>query len=521
MSKRNKLMIIWVTVLGVLVIGATFASWLVSRKQTNFNSLNTGCVSLSFSNGSGTLTLQNAAPMPDEDGLSLTGYTFTLRNNCKTEVSYLLNLDLFNVANQTNLTTGDIKLAIDNKVPRKIAYYEDASKNDQSAYGAKTLTSGKLAAKSSETHTVKMWVNENTTTQNAVFSYCLFVMASPNLTVPEVASEDCFVMNNDEPTHIDYYLSALDSCPDNVIVPNQINGNDVEQLNKGTFLDANVLTWYHDDTDMVDVIILDEEHYTSIANTLTYLFDNSINDNGTIGNSNTSNYTLYRFSQYPNWDDYLEEHAYVLAASDVIDNGYYSAFKILNVPLNYDLPSLYTLFESKDISAILAYPRSNRSLYATNPAVVGHYVESIDLSNCTSLEYIEQIVAYNDLNLTKVEFPNNQTFPNSDTFDFEDYAFGYNNLTQVFLPIKTGNVGTAFYDNEITHLELYSTETMLLKANSFRNNQIASLEVNSTIGFSGNITTSNKPFRDNPLTAANITIGYNSTNTKDQFINVE
>ncbi len=514
-------MIVWVTVLGILLIGATFASWLVSRKQTNFNTLNSSCVDISFTNGSGTISFQNTAPITDEQGLNQTGYTFTIRNNCDTEMPYQLNLDIFNVANQTNLTTSEIKLAVDNYVPRKIVYFEDTAKGDKTATGAKNLISGKIAAKSSETHTVKMWVDENTTTQNAVFSNRLFVMASPNLTVPEVASEDCFIMNADEPEAVDYYMSARPDCPNNVIVPSSINGTPIERLNNRSFIDVNVLTWYHSDTDMVDVIVLDEENYNTISNTITYLFDTSIADNGYIGESNTANYTIYKFSEYPNWDSYLEEHSYGYMTHDLIDGGGATKFKAFNIPLDYDLQDLYDQFADKDIDVISANPRGNRSIASTSPEDVPHYLESIDLSRCTSLEAIEAYVAFYNLNLTKVEFPNNTTLPYSDTFDFTDYSFAYNHLNQVFLPIKTGYVGLAFQHNDITHLELYSTETIKLKSNAFRYNQIASLEVNSTVGFSGSISNTNKPFRDNPLTAAGITIGYNSTNTVGDFIAVE
>ena len=517
MSKQNRLMIIGITILGILVIGATFAIWLVSDKQTGYNKITAGCVNISFNNGNGTLSFENAAPMSDEDGLELTGYTFTLRNNCNSEVSYLLNLDLFNVANQTNLSTSEIKLAIDNKVPRKIAYYDDTAKNSASAYGAKTLTSGKLAARTSETHTVKMWVDVNTTTQNAVFSNRLFVMASPNLTVPELASDDCFIMDPSDSGLIRYYLAASPSCPDNVIVPNTINGNAVTYVDRGAFLDGNVITWERSDGNGLDVVVIDEDNYDDIEDVITYLFDNSISNKGVIGLSSIDTYNIYKLSEYTDWDDLIADYDWYPTHNQCVDSGCGTGYEVLNVPTdNVNLASLYNQFIDVDIDIIIAYARTNgRSLWDQDSSAVNHYIESIDFSKCLSLEGFDSDIAFKDDNLERVEFPNNPLMY------FESNAFCYAGLNSLYLPTYDVTVGnTAFLYNNITHLELYGSDSFIIGRSSFANNQISSLVVNSDISFGMSINNSQKPFRDNPLTSSGITIGYNINNTVGDFIDI-
>ena len=524
MSKRNKLMIIWVAVLSILVIGATFASWLITNKQTNFNTINSSCINVSFGSGNGSISLQNTAPMTDAQGLATTGYTFTLRNNCNTEVAYQLNLDIFNVANQTNLSSSELKLAIDNYVPRKVVYFDDTAKGDSSASSAKNLISGTIPAKTSETHTVKRWVDENTTTQNAVFSNRLFVMASPNLTVPEVASDDCFIMDQSDPGRILFYLSGY--CPNNVIIPNEINGEPVTSVARSAFWDTNVITWYDQDNLTVDLIVLDEANYNDISNTLSHWLDDSLERNGgIIMNAEATAYNIYKRSEYTNWDTLVENYDwqdYILNDSlDSLFTGMY--VKRLNIPLNPDFEELFDSSirdidvvdflsaDARNVNSIWHEDLNNQGSFA-----VSYYLESIDFSRCLSLETMEALVAYGNDNLTKVEFPNNSTF------SFDNMSFASNSLTQAFIPTNTTNLKNAFYDNDITHVELYSTNTLVLNGpNAYYNNPVTSLTVNSTVTFSPNITSTRKPFINTPLTAAGITIGHNSTNTVSDFINVE
>ena len=516
MSKKSRIMIIAIAALAFIAIGTTFASWLINAKQTNFNTITSGCVNISFSNGNGSLNLDNALPIPDGDGIELQGYTFTVKNNCRGEVSYLLNLDLFNVSGSTNLTTDEIKLAIDNYAPRRVTYYDSTPVNNPNAYGAKTIATGTLAGGASESHTVKMWVDENSTTQNAVFSNRLFIKAGPDLTVPKLATDVCFIMADDNT--IGFYLTSY--CPNNVIIPGTINGYDVTDVIQGAFFDMNAISWF-DGNDHVDVIILDEEHYDEISNTINYLFGTSIADHGLIGQSDyVSSYTIYKASEYTNWstitDDYQNNPETLGWNGDLIDdsqNG--TTVKRLLIPYEYDLEELYNLFSSYDIDILRSDPIANNSMYNNNEGnatLIPHYLESIDFTRCTELEAVGSRVAYMDSNLTKVELPNNPTF------SLGGLAFANNAITQVFLPTNITNVKNAFSNNRLTHLELYSTDDLVLGPNSFVGNSISSLVVNSTVVFSGNMTNNNKPFRGNSLTASGITIGHNSTNTVADFI---
>ena len=521
MKKKNKLMIIGICLLTLLLVGTSFATWLIRKKQTTFNKITAGCIDITFTNGNGTLNLQNAAPITDSQGLALTGYTFTVRNNCNSEVSYLLNIDLFNVANQTNLTTDNIKLAIDNKVPRRLTYYDTATVNDNSAYGAKTLSTGTLAGKASETHTIKMWVDENTTAQNAVFSNRLFIQAGPSLTVPQVAADDCFIMDGNGKILV--YKTAY--CPNDVIIPNEIQGQTVTRIGAGAFVDSNVISVFDEDTN-VDFIVLDEDNYTTIVNKITYLINLSLNTDGYYDSGSSTTYAFYRASEYEHWDDITYDPNVVFGMMDFLDGSSSGNFvHRLNIPITVNDGSVevadsgntmwwtpyyiienigdYTIFEIDDIRQALGKDEIN-----VEPE---HYLHSIDLSRCTQLNYIDgKAIIYND-NLVRIELPNNTSFSR-----IYDFAFIKNGLTEFFVPTYTSRIDdSALSSNNLTYIELYSANSLTLGGHVFSDNNISSLVVNSTVTTNAQ----NKPFANTSLQSSGITIGHNSTNVASDFKN--
>ena len=522
MSKKNKLLVIGICALTLLLIGTSFAVWLVRQKQSTFNTITAGCIDITFTNGTGTLSFQNAAPITDAQGLALTGYTFTVRNNCNSEVSYLLNLDLFNVDNQTNLTTDNIKLAIDNKVPRKLTFYDDIAKNDTNAYGAKTLTTGTLAGKASESHTVKMWVDENTTTQNAVFSNRLFAQAGPDLTVPQVANDDCFIMDGNGKILV--YKTGY--CPNDVIIPNVIQGQTVNGIRAGAFVDSNVITYYDQDTN-VDFIILDEKNYNAIVDKLTYLIHLQLDNEGYYDSGVPTTYAFYKASEYEHWDDITYDPNIVLGMMDFLDGQSTGNYvHRLNIPITVNDGSLeeqdsgnsywwtpyyivenigdYTIFDMENLNDGLGY-----EITGVEPE---RYLHSIDFSRCTQLNEIGgESIAFNK-NLVRIDLPNNTSFNR-----IRDFAFTSNGLTEFFIPTYTRIIdGNALYENNLTYIELYSANPLTIKDYAFSYNNITSLVVNSTITVNSSHDIY-KPFAQNPLQLSGVTIGHNSTNVATDF----
>lgn len=75
-----------------IVIGMSYAYWKLSKVQSGVNVVNTTCFDIEFTEGN-AITLSNAIPISDEEGLAYVPYTFTLSNKCGTWAEYQINLE--------------------------------------------------------------------------------------------------------------------------------------------------------------------------------------------------------------------------------------------------------------------------------------------------------------------------------------------------------------------------------------------------------------------------------------------
>ena len=81
MNKKKTIIISIIAI--VLLIGASFAYWMVRLTQESTNNIATSCFNLSLSENN-AINLQSAYPIKDSEGATLTPYEFTITNNCST-----------------------------------------------------------------------------------------------------------------------------------------------------------------------------------------------------------------------------------------------------------------------------------------------------------------------------------------------------------------------------------------------------------------------------------------------------
>ncbi|MBQ6687000.1 MAG: hypothetical protein IJN03_00565 [Bacilli bacterium] len=78
---RNKKIVITITsIVAVLlvIIGVTYAYWLVTKTQTNENIISSGCLDISLTGEKNDITLTEQFPLSDEDGMKLTSYELVM-----------------------------------------------------------------------------------------------------------------------------------------------------------------------------------------------------------------------------------------------------------------------------------------------------------------------------------------------------------------------------------------------------------------------------------------------------------
>ena len=95
-NQKRKKVLLFIGILIMLcgVIGISYAYWMLTYMQEGLNRVASGCFSLSLTNEKNSINLQNAYPILDEEGKTLTPYSFTITNTCDLFASYTVNLEM-------------------------------------------------------------------------------------------------------------------------------------------------------------------------------------------------------------------------------------------------------------------------------------------------------------------------------------------------------------------------------------------------------------------------------------------
>ncbi len=169
-NKKTIIAIISVVAVILVLIGVTYAYWLVTKEQVGENVISSACLDISL-NGSGDINLPNQYPMSDDDGLKTTPYTFTVTNNCKTSIDYQINLETLGSEENTILPSA-IKIALNesgvtNIVPVLLSEKSVVNPTIANAYTANKLLVGTLSANSDETtkdtvtYELRLWLDKD------------------------------------------------------------------------------------------------------------------------------------------------------------------------------------------------------------------------------------------------------------------------------------------------------------------------------------------------------------------------
>ena len=180
---KNKNIAKLLLIVGILcsILGVSYALFIKNLSGTNNNSLTATCFNVTFTDQN-NIGLTNTYPLLDEEGKKLTPYEFTVTNNCDTFVKYDINLEVLNTSTLTNMDY--IKLMLDDGSPALVSRYDVTTKTLSNASTAYKIKGDLyLDAKESKTYKLRLWLDENVTTetegvQNKSFASKITVNAS-------------------------------------------------------------------------------------------------------------------------------------------------------------------------------------------------------------------------------------------------------------------------------------------------------------------------------------------------------
>ena len=120
------------------------------------------CFNLSITNKENNISLDNAYPMSNDKGKSLTPYTFTVTNTCDITTEYSVNLE---VLNSSTLSSNFIDVMFEGNI-NLLSNYDSTDKVNTSSIESRKLTTGILKSGDSKDYSLRLWIDYNTTLED-------------------------------------------------------------------------------------------------------------------------------------------------------------------------------------------------------------------------------------------------------------------------------------------------------------------------------------------------------------------
>ena len=216
-KKHNKFILIFLGILLTLsvLIGISYANYMVTASQTNKNRLASSCISISLTNEKNDITLNNAYPITNSEGKKLTPYQFTITNTCNIFISYNVNLEMLE---GTDLSTDYIKTMVNSEAPYILSSLDSASTTIDKSTESRTLAQGSLGGGDSVDYALRLWMDENTPlnndTQNKSLISKIVVVAKPSTYKPSdyvTTLHDAILVNEYGVTSVDNAISKIEA----------------------------------------------------------------------------------------------------------------------------------------------------------------------------------------------------------------------------------------------------------------------------------------------------------------------
>src|SRR5574344_1751081 len=151
--------IIPLIIVAMLLLGLSYAYFTLTLNGTKNVVVKSGTLILNLDDSSATgITLENAQPISEEDGLKTTAYTFTITNNGTLVSDYAIYLD------DTDLETGETRIddsAIRYELIKNSTSLPSALLSSTGTNPNRIINSGTIATGVTDTYTLRVWIDYN------------------------------------------------------------------------------------------------------------------------------------------------------------------------------------------------------------------------------------------------------------------------------------------------------------------------------------------------------------------------
>ena len=245
-KKKNNVLLIGLILILVLAIGLSYGYYLLSKVQENNNVVGSKCFNLELASEENNINLNNMYPISDEEGKSLTPYTFTLKNTCDMTASYTLSIEMLE---GTTLNSKYVDVMVNNGEIKLLTSYDEANTVLTGSTESRILDKGLLASNTSKDYNIRFWMDKDVTlandSQNKIFKSKLIVNAEAIETISDkiIAQLDtdgkCPIVNEDGSMNVTdveatdgYLCKAKDAYGDSYYYRGNVTNNYVKFADK-------------------------------------------------------------------------------------------------------------------------------------------------------------------------------------------------------------------------------------------------------------------------------------------------
>jgi hypothetical protein len=158
---KYKKEIVAMAIVLILLLSLSYAYFTLTLNGTKDVVVKSGTLILNLDDSSATgITLENAQPISEEDGLKTTAYTFTITNNGTLISDYSIYLD------DTDLETGETRIddsAIRYELIKNSTSLPSALLSTTGTNPNRIINSGTIATGVTDTYTLRVWIDYNAT----------------------------------------------------------------------------------------------------------------------------------------------------------------------------------------------------------------------------------------------------------------------------------------------------------------------------------------------------------------------
>lgn len=154
-----------ICLLVLLGVGLSYSMWNMSISQDTNNVIATTseCFDVTLTNESNAIKLENAYPITDTKGKTLTPFTFTIKNVCNTAASYSVSLESLK---DSTLSSKFLKTMVNDNEPIILGSLDTTDTVNSGSIESRILAKGTLMKNSSKDYSLRLWIDYDTTMED-------------------------------------------------------------------------------------------------------------------------------------------------------------------------------------------------------------------------------------------------------------------------------------------------------------------------------------------------------------------